>query len=389
MLKRAFAVFSAVCILLSMGGCKSILEGETSVIIPYEGLQNDTSPSDDAVKLSTYNEFKAAVTNMVRNYEDSASFRITDFDRSDIESALPAACQDVALNDPLGSYAVYYISCTVTEIVAYYDVQVSIVYKRTEEELGSLKTVYSDRYLQYALLSAMENYDESCTFYTSIDSITADHITVTLLEQYYRSPLNVVVLPSVEINSYPSSEGERIIEVLFSYDFARSVLISMTSRTNSAAQKMVEQVGGANDRELLLALCEKLFYSCSYAPDSISGLSDTAYGALVNSSATSEGYAMAFKALCDKLGIECIVVNGKFMGQEHFWNIVTLSGVSSHVDVTQYAQQSTNSLKSDDEMRSDYWWDTSAVPSCSGGMSQLPPDAAPSDTAGVDAASLG
>lgn len=389
MLKRALAAFSALCILLSVGGCKSILEGETSVIIPYDGLQHNASPSDDTVKLSTYDEFKAAVTNMVRNYEDSASFRITDFDRSDIEASLPEACQDVALNDPLGSYAVYYISCTVTEIVAYYDVQVSIVYKRTEEELDNLKTVYSDRYLQYALLSAMENYDESCAFYTSIDSITSEHITETLLEQYYRSPLNVVVLPSVEISSYPSSDGERIIEVLFSYDFSKSVLLSMTNRTNNAAQKMVEQVGGTNDRELLLALCDKLFYSCSYAPDSVSGLADTAYGALVNCSATSQGYAMAFKALCDKLGIECVVVSGKFMGQDHFWNIITLSGVSSHVDVTQYAQQNANPLKNDDEMRIDYWWDTSTVPSCSRSTSQTPLDDTPSDTANEDAASLG
>lgn len=377
MLKRALAVFSAFCLLLSMFGCKSILEGETSVIIPYDRLQSDVSPANDAVKLSTYDEFKAAITNMVRNYEDSASFRITDFDRSDIESALPAACQEIALNDPLGSYAVYYISCTVTEIVTYYDVQVSIVYKRTDEDIDSLKTVYSDRYLQYALLSAMESYDESCAFYTTLDSITADHITETLLEQYYRSPLNVVVLPSVEISSYPASEGERITEILFSYDFSGSVLVSMTDRMNKAAQKMVEQVGGTNDRELLLALCEKLFYSCSYAPDSVSGLADTAYGALVNSSATSEGYAMAFKALCDKLGIECIVVSGKFMGQDHFWNIVTLSGVSSHVDVTQYAQQNENPLKSDDEIRSDYWWDTSAVPSCSGGAGHIPADSVP------------
>ena len=382
------AIFSAACILLSVCGCKSILDGETTVVTPYDKLQDTVSSSGDAKTLATYDEFKAAITDMVCNYEESASFRVTEFDRSDIETALPEACQDIALNDPLGSYAVYYISCDVTEIVAYYDVQVSIVYKRTQEEINSLINVYSDRYLQYTLLSAMENYDDSCAFYTDLDSITADHITETLKEQYYRSPLNVAVLPLIEVNFYPSSEGEKIAEVLFSYDFSDSVLISMTSRMNQAAQKIVEQVSGDNDYELLLALCDKLHNTCLYSPDSVSGLSGTAYGALVNGSATSEGFAMALKALCDKLGIECIVVSGKFAGQDHFWNIVTLSGVSSHVDITQY-RQGENILKSDNDMRSDYWWDTGSVPACSGSTNIVMSETEISAVSGDDSISIG
>ena len=48
-----------------------------------------------------------------------------------------------------------------------------------------------------------------------------------------------------------------------------------------------------------------------------------------------EGYAGAFKVLCDELGVPCICVNGSVSGAKyHMWNYVQLSGVWYLVDVT-------------------------------------------------------
>ena len=46
------------------------------------------------------------------------------------------------------------------------------------------------------------------------------------------------------------------------------------------------------------------------------------------------GYSKAFKYLCDKVGIECKVVNGEMNGYAHVWNVVTLEGKNYIVDVT-------------------------------------------------------
>ncbi len=54
----------------------------------------------------------------------------------------------------------------------------------------------------------------------------------------------------------------------------------------------------------------------------------SAYGSLVDNRAVCEGYAEAFKLLCDKSGIECILVSGKGKNdsatENHMWNYVKM-----------------------------------------------------------------
>ncbi len=64
----------------------------------------------------------------------------------------------------------------------------------------------------------------------------------------------------------------------------------------------------------------------------------TIVGALLNSSCVCDGYARAFRLLCDQLHISCIVALGEssINGSKgpHAWNIVKLDGRVYHVDVT-------------------------------------------------------
>ena len=64
----------------------------------------------------------------------------------------------------------------------------------------------------------------------------------------------------------------------------------------------------------------------------------TAKGALVNKVAVCQGYALAFKALCDEAGIQCEMVygTGNSGGQSisHAWNVVCVDGQWYQIDVT-------------------------------------------------------
>ena len=63
-------------------------------------------------------------------------------------------------------------------------------------------------------------------------------------------------------------------------------------------------------------------------------------GALCKKKAVCEGISKAFKYLCDKVGVNCLIASGKAslesIGQDlsHAWNIVTINNSFSHVDVT-------------------------------------------------------
>ena len=87
--------------------------------------------------------------------------------------------------------------------------------------------------------------------------------------------------------------------------------------------------------------------------------------------ASSEGMAVAYKALCDASGIECVVVAGRFDRAEHYWNIITVDGASYHVDVSRAGSLGFGStfLMNDDQMWGSYWWDNQEYPVCDGPLS--------------------
>lgn len=79
----------------------------------------------------------------------------------------------------------------------------------------------------------------------------------------------------------------------------------------------------------------------------------SAYGALVNNESVCEGYAKAFKAVMDRLGIPCTVVSGYANGkgvsdsdnsmyEPHMWNCVRVDGQWYMVDPTYNATSSQN-----------------------------------------------
>ncbi len=70
--------------------------------------------------------------------------------------------------------------------------------------------------------------------------------------------------------------------------------------------------------------------------------SNTAYGCIVLKQALCEGYARAFKLLCNEAGIECELVLGLADGVGHMWNAVNIDGMHNYVDVT-WNDQNDNS----------------------------------------------
>jgi hypothetical protein len=100
----------------------------------------------------------------------------------------------------------------------------------------------------------------------------------------------------------------------------------------------------------------------------------TLYGALENGLAVGEGYALAYKRLCDAFDIPCEVVVGIRGGAEHAWNVVQLVGDWYHVDVAGNDQDGDPLdyrwfLKTDVAMQEEYRYQSAQIPACdSGGL---------------------
>jgi hypothetical protein len=157
----------------------------------------------------------------------------------------------------------------------------------------------------------------------------------------------------------------------------------MEKNLNKTVQNIAESVSGDNDGEILLALAERLMEVTDYDAETAAGgdysnqnSAATAYGALVNGLAVGEGYAMAYKALCDELGLdlECDVVLGTLNGKQHAWNIVKLEDYYYHIDVSGCDTDGIPSsfLLNDTVMSERYTWDQSKHKICNGPLVYAP-----------------
>ena len=95
--------------------------------------------------------------------------------------------------------------------------------------------------------------------------------------------------------------------------------------------------GSEFDRELILH--DRLVRQCAYAENFTQAEKSTAYGALVEGSASCEGYARAIQLLLDLQGIDCCIVTGdatNAAGESvgHAWNQVRIDGEWYHLDAT-------------------------------------------------------
>lgn len=119
---------------------------------------------------------------------------------------------------------------------------------------------------------------------------------------------------------------------------------TVSANYNTVTKKVTSIVSGANkyttDYEKIKYfaeyICENTEYNYEAAAKGPSEeVADSpncwnAYGALINGKAVCEGYAEAFKLLCDEAGIPCALM----YSTDHEWNAVKLNDTWYYVDVT-------------------------------------------------------
>ena len=109
----------------------------------------------------------------------------------------------------------------------------------------------------------------------------------------------------------------------------------LRAKADELGAKIVKETSDF-DKELLIH--DAIIDSCRYT-DSDKLIASSAYGVLVNGSASCEGYAKAAKLLLDKAGIENYVITGTAKREDgasegHMWNVVFIDGKPYNLDLT-------------------------------------------------------
>jgi len=341
---------------------------------PHEFSPLDRLP-EEQIEVSNYQDLKAAILGFVLERETGGRIIVSNYENEDVQADVDRANYEIKTYHPVGIFAVSDIIGQATRIVAFSQIDITIEYKRTKQQMNSIIYVESEQQLRTELLGIMSDYRDEAVFRTSLQ-ISEQDIIRYIVETYYQNPRLIIMLPIVAVEIYPVVGFDRIIELSLGLFEPARISRSRTEILSSYLESNIDLAIGDSDAEKMLSMVNNLISFSNFDESTASLISEhgaqnwaaTASGALVNASAIGEGYAMAFKALCDALMLDCRVVLGFFDGRFHAWNMVSLDGEFYHIDIAMsdvYGLES-HFLKTDADFMERYVWDFESTPDAKG-----------------------
>ncbi|MDR0958205.1 MAG: dockerin type I domain-containing protein [Clostridiales bacterium] len=126
------------------------------------------------------------------------------------------------------------------------------------------------------------------------------------------------------------SNNGYVTRILPEYAYPKDVILSMKAEYDEAFEKAIDAIPkGLSETETVLAVNDWLATHIAY--DHTVTKYD-AYTAFVEKTTVCQGYALAFIAFMNELGMESVYVASEPMN--HAWNLVKVNGEWYHVDVT-------------------------------------------------------
>jgi hypothetical protein len=283
--------------------------------------------------------------------------------------------------DPIGAYAVEYIPYEApVHFPAYYEMNISITYSRTKEQMDSIVSVSGVDDFKKELLGALLDFKDNLIVELSYYDESVYDAQKLLETLYYENPGVAFGLPGIAVSLYPDKGFARIMNITLSYSDTPAALRAKRDELDADAKSVTKGAQALPPYDTVLMYYEYLRKNVPYnekdaaaragqGSDGKKGVSSTAYGALVGKSAIAEGYALAYKMLCNLSEIECIVVQGRYDNQAHYWNMIKLGDGYYQVDVSAglSASQAGGAvfLLKDADMPQAYRWDSEKYPKCS------------------------
>ncbi len=368
-MRRLGVMAAALALCMGLSGCSGLVQSEYVQIHAHNALAE--KPQSDALTVETKLELKTALRSLIENGVAHGTIRVYNYN-GNVEEDVAQLAYAVWRDEPLGAYAVDYLTYNCSLIVSYYEITVDIAFRRTPAQIAAVEYIATDAGLEARrrLEQAAAGYDEGLTVYYSY-YVGRDY--EQLVREYYDcSAGQMMAMPKMETTVYPESGSARIVEITFAYPATAAQLRQMQKAVQeniSAAAVYSRYRESEAERALLLLnyLTERFDYRQEDTGTPV-------YSLLCEGTATSESAAKSWQLLCDEIGLECYTVRGVHEGADYWWNIVQLDSGWYHVDLLRDLLDKTALRTYSDAAMGAYYWDTEAYPACPD-YTQTDPDA--------------
>lgn len=365
MSRKLFAFILTAAAVLTLCGCSGWFNKEYLSVKDYVPPAQENYNSKDKINVRNFSGLRQALLRFA--YAGESQGRIV-FDASydgDPLEDLASACWQVRTQDALCAYCVENIAYELTKIVTTDEATVYFSYSSFCESADNIVHLPFSYGVESTLLETLENRDRKLVVLVASSSYTAEDIEVLLTKVYRENPTLVPREPKASVNMYSGTGSQRLYEISINYG-----LTAEEMEQRMAALRAVDAFSGMDteslsDGQRALAACQYLMDNCQL---STAAADNTAYSALVNHLANSEGIAFAYTELCRQMKLECSIVYGQRQWQDRCWNIVRIDGNCYHVDVYECINSGLEGsfMVNDEDFWGNYRWDVASYPRCTG-----------------------
>jgi hypothetical protein len=320
-------ILPIVLIVLLLTGCAGLSPSYHMTATPHVE-QADAAGDDDVTLVEDYLGLRTAIMDMIRIGRDQGRIRVITYN-GNLESDLSEIVYGITRQDPLGAYAVDVLNFTCDRIVSYYEIDIRIDYRRSINQIVSVKKAAGTNQLQQLVERAVAGCANSLV--VQVNSYWEQDVAA-MVEQYWaENPEIMLELPQTTVNVYPETGASRIMEIDFQWSEEPKVLLeqkkALTESLDGAANYIRYR---KTEKEKVQLLYMYMVGRFNYLPG------DTAaplYSAVCEGVAHPWGLSMALQLICQRAGIRCQTVTGQYQGQEHTWNRLRLDDKWYDVDL--------------------------------------------------------
>lgn len=345
-LKKAAAVLVAVCLCVSMAGCKNSESEKKTAVSETAGTNSNSSYVASRTDV-TYEDSAPSVTSKPA-LSDEPESETTAENSSSAVTSVPSASQLSADSQKTAAQTAQPQGGNKTEESVKESDKAPVKSEEIsdkDEEIILLEKNYKDngvyltqgipqqeRAVYDRIVRAVSDFEREIKF--EHKTVTQQQIENCLLVFSLANPREAYVSPKYVISV--DSDGY-VSKLTLEYTKTKEQQSRELYELEAAVEEILKGCEAADEYEAVAYFHDEIIRRCSYDSQAENMLS--AYGCLVDGRAVCEGYAKALILLCSEYGIDCVPVVGTTVTADgieepHMWNLVKIEGEWYHFDLT-------------------------------------------------------
>lgn len=200
-----------LCASMLLTGC-SLLTREYSTTTPHSASYYE-SGSSSVLRAENYQDLVNDILILVGQHAESGTISLyTKEGDADADASISQACQEVQNDTPMGSYAVDYLTYTVSEQHTHVEIALSLGYRRSAQQMEAIVHTTSLSALQNLLTTAVQEGRSELVL--QVSHFDDDPQAVYDLVSEIRDSLGQDTTDPWEVNLYPSGGTVGIVEIV-------------------------------------------------------------------------------------------------------------------------------------------------------------------------------